>query len=398
VLKRPQWPKKRWNIGLMKNKAKLVLPEMVTIDEKERGYWVAVVESLGLGPKNFFTLYKAFGSAKTIWQVNEQKLRDLKIAKSVIAGLKKRKKQISPSEHLKVLAKMGVRVVCVIDEEYPKLLKEIESPPPVLFVKGKLAVEDNVAIAVVGTRTPSSYGKEMTRRMVEGLVANGFTIVSGLAYGIDGVAHTAALEAGGRTIAFLGGGIDQPSPGGHRGLAERISRHGAVIAEFAPGQPVLRGNFPARNRLISGMSLGVLVTEGAGKSGTKLTAEHAFSQGRYVFAVPGQVTNPMSEAPLSLVKRGGKLVTGVDDIINEISNDKLQIANKIQISKSKIQTVKFDNKEEEKLYELLSEGEKSFDELVGLSGLDVSQVAKTLTMLEMKMVVRDVGGKIYCIV
>jgi DNA processing protein len=370
------------------------LPEVGEISERERGYWAGVVETIGLGPKRFFSLLKGLGSAEAIWKGKRETLSEFRVPSKIVKRLMDRKEKVDPHLHLEVLAKMGVSVVCIVDEEYPKLLREIDNPPPVLFLRGRLIDKDNQAVAVVGTRTPTAYGREVTEKLVTGLVASGLTVVSGLAYGIDAMAHRAALEAGGRTIAFLGGGIDQITPTGNRRLAEEISKNGAVVSEFAPGLPASRGIFPARNRLISGVSLGVVVVEGASKSGTKLTAEHAIRQKRPVLAVPGPITSQMSQAPTDLMKMGAKIVAGVEDILQEISISNFQFPNKHNL-KSEHRVVNFDNEEEEKIYKLLENEQLGVDEIVRLSGLGVVEISRLLTMMEIRGLVRDVGGKVY---
>ena len=204
------------------------------------------------------------------------------------------------------------------DKRYPVLLKEIADPPQVLYVRGKLLPQDNYAVAVVGTRTPTEYGRRVTRELVAGLVAAGLTVVSGLARGIDGEAHQAAMAAGGRTIAVLAHGLDRIYPQEHEELANQITQHGALITEWPAGRRIDKTNFVQRNRIISGLSLGAVVIEGKSRSGTKITARFAAEQGREVFAVPGPVNSVMSQAPMELIQTGAKLVTKVEDILEEL--------------------------------------------------------------------------------
>ena len=205
------------------------------------------------------------------------------------------------------------------DKDYPKLLKEISDPPFALYLKGKLLPQDNQALAIVGTRKITPYGRQMTEKFAGWLSRQGLTLVSGLARGVDGTAHRAALENQGRTIAIMGTGLDQIYPPEHKGLAEAIIRQGALISEYPLGTAASPMNFPLRNRIISGLSLGVLVIEGESKSGTKITARYAAEQGREVFAVPGPITSPTSSGPADLIKMGAKLVSSGGDIIEELN-------------------------------------------------------------------------------
>lgn len=367
---------------------------MKAVEQKERAFRAAVYEADGIGPVRFKLLLRYFGSAEAIWKADGRKLRQVGLCEDVVSEIEKRRKQIDPEKHLIALAKLGIKVVLRRDREYPRLLKEIENPPQVLFVKGYFRVEDDRALAVVGTRKPTGYGKEIARKLVEELCAAGFTIVSGLARGIDGIAHRTALECGGRTIAVLGGGVDRIYPGEHVGLASDISKHGAVISEFACGKLPVPGNFPARNRVISGLSLGVLVVEGAAKSGTKITAALAADQGREVFAVPGPITSRFSEAPVDLIKLGAKAVTGIEDVLQGLSLQEREKSVKCRIKK-----IPADLTEREKaVIGILKDGQLQIDELVKRMDCEVAEVSASLTLLELKGLVRHLGGMVYVVV
>lgn len=374
--------------------------------ELERAFWVAVAEVPGVGPSLFTTLFAHFGSAEAIWEASEQELAAAGVSERVVGNIVARRAVVDPLTHLKTLANFGVSILCSFENNYPLLLSKITRRPPVLFVRGALTRADDTAIAVVGTRKPTPYGREVTERLVTELVAYGFTIVSGLARGVDGIAHRTALAAGGRTVAWLGGGIDSIYPAEHKGLAEEIVKNGAILSEFTPGFRPLRGNFPARNRLISGMSLGVVVVEGLGNSGTISTAMHAFSQNRPVFAVPGPITSPLSAAPHELLTKGAKLVGGVKDILKVITNDQLtnyQINTNNQILSSKQQLVSnslrkpaFNSEAEERLWELLANGQLEVDELVRESKLSSQVVLSALTMMELVGAVKHLGSGVWC--
>lgn len=366
---------------------------MTEISQEERAHRAALYEVDGIGPARMQVLLNYFGSAKSVWMAKKTKLLEVGLSQVTVEELVGHKKRIDPGQHLKALAKLEIRVLVYEDEEYPEKLREIDNPPRVLFVRGRFDASDHRSLAVVGTRKPTPYGRDVTARLVEQLVNQKFTIISGLARGIDGAAHRAALEAHGRTVAVLGGGVDRVYPPEHLGLAQEVAKHGAVISEFAPGKLPAPGNFPARNRIISGLSLGVLVIEGAAQSGTKITARLASEQGREVFAVPGPITSRYSQAPADLLKLGAKVVTEVSDILEELSaqvgSKKANISQKVTVSLEDLPD------EERKIIEALADGNLHVDEIARKSGMDTAEVSATLTMLEIKGMVRHLGGMVY---
>lgn len=281
------------------------------LDDEEKRYWVAFSVFPEIGPMRFQQLLNTFGTAKAAWKAP---LSDKFIHF---------RKTFDLDEYLEKLGHLHVSVLTLSDPKYPKLLKEISDPPFLLYVRGKNTGEPinlNKTIAVVGTRKITPYGQEVTRKLVGGLVAHGFTIVSGLAYGVDAVAHQAAIDAGGKTIAVLGCGIDIIAPAGNATLYRMIGEEGfgAIVSEMPLSVRPDKELFIARNRIISGLSLGVVVTEGAGRSGTLITARYAAGQGREVFAVPGPITSLYSQGPARLIKQGAKLVERVEDILEEL--------------------------------------------------------------------------------
>lgn len=289
---------------------------------EQKKYWLGFSLFPGIGPKRFFLLLNYFGSAQNIWQASENKLIQTGLSQKLVKRFVIYRKSIDLGSKEKELVKKKTQFITYNDKLYPQYLKEISSPPIGLYVKGRLFPSDKKTIAVVGTRKVTEYGKKVTLQLVKDLVANGFTIISGLARGVDGIAHKAALGNGGKTIAVLGSGVDVVYPPEHKALARAIiaSSKGAVISEFPMGTTPKKGHFPARNRIVSGISLGVLIIEGARKSGTKITATCAANQGREVFAVPGPIDSSLSAGPADLIKEGAKLVTGIDDILEEFKH------------------------------------------------------------------------------
>jgi DNA processing protein len=358
---------------------------------------VALVGTPGIGPKTFFDLLAKFGTAEAVWKATPDELRLKKVTENIRKLILRRRKVIDPGLYMKSLGKMGIRVVTLLDDEYPRHLKKIDTAPPVLFVRGTLTEDDNMAIAVVGTRKPSMYGRGVTEKLVRELAAMKFTIVSGLARGIDGIAHKIALENGGRTIGFLGGGIDTIFPAEHSGLAQHIMKQGAVISEYPPGFPADRGNFPARNRLISGMCHGVLIIEGLSKSGTRHTANHAIKQGKALFVVPGQITSPLSGAPMDLYFEGAQMVRSGDDIANYLEKSGLIEERKRGGKIPKLDEVNFDSEEEKLIFSLILNEPLSSDEIVRKSTISTQEVMTLLSMMEIKEMIRSEGG-IYSVV
>ncbi len=286
---------------------------------KDRDYLTAVYAFNYFGPARVKLLLSYFKTAKKIWFSKTQELIEVGLPKGKVNDFEKFRKNFDLVNYFKKLKKLGIAVVTIFDTEYPKNLKDIEGAPIVLYFKGKLKARDKNLVAIVGSRKMTSYGKLVTERFSSELVGYGVTIVSGLARGIDTAAHEATIKAGGRTIAVLGSGLDRVYPPENLDLALRIVKsRGALISEYPLGYPPLPENFPARNRIVSGISEVVLVIEGEQKSGTLLTASHAAEQGKTVLAVPGQITSPMSGAPHFLIKNGAKIAENTKDILDEL--------------------------------------------------------------------------------
>ncbi|HPD42610.1 MAG TPA: DNA-processing protein DprA, partial [Anaerolineae bacterium] len=278
----------------------------------------------------------------------------------------------------------GVQALTWEEAAYPALLKQLVDAPPVLFVKGELTPSDEWAVALVGTRKPTAYGREAARLLATELARNGVTVVSGLARGIDGIAHQAALDAGGRTLAVLGSGLDEIYPQEHRALAERIAANGALLSDYPLGTRPEATNFPPRNRIISGLSLGVVVVEAGLTSGALITADFAADQGREVFAVPGSILGTSSAGCNRLLRDGAHVVTEVGDILETLSLDQLA-------AKQAAREVLPANPTEAKVLAQLSVEPAYVDEVARSAGLPVETVSSTLVMMELKGMVRQVG-------
>ncbi len=285
----------------------------------EKESLVALCSYLAFGPARLKLLISFFGSAKKVWMANGKKLLEIGLGQKRVFNFLSFRERFDEKDYFNRLNKLSISYLTINDRNYPENLKDLSYAPFVLFVKGKIKKTDSKAIAIVGSRKMTSYGESVCERFSRELADYGLTIVSGLARGIDTVSHKAALAAGGRTIAVLGCGLDTIYPPENYKLAQEISRYGALISEYPLGYPVMPENFASRNRIISGLSRAVLVVEGAQKSGTLLTASHAADQGRVVFAIPGQITSPMSSAPLSLIKNGAVMALSSQDILEELN-------------------------------------------------------------------------------
>ncbi len=292
----------------------------------------------------------------------------------------------------------GTSVVTLGDGDYPQALHWIPEPPPVLYIRGTLRREDSLAVAVVGSRKPSPYGQLAAQRLSAELAQYGFTVVSGLARGIDSLAHRGALQAGGRTIAVLGSGINVVYPPEHRRLYDAISAQGAVVSEFPYDTKPDRWNFPRRNRIISGLALGILVVEASDQSGSLHTARHALEQGREVFAVPGRIDVPSSRGTNNLIKRGAKLVAGIDDILEELPEAvRLAVGQRGPTSGStgELQLPADLTAEEARVLALIPPEETHIEAVIHASQLPAHVVASILVTLELRGLVRQFPGKFF---
>src|SRR3989338_1798160 len=291
---------------------------------KELEFWVATSAIPGVGTATFNYLLKKFKRLQKFWNAPASEIQKLKLDSKTRESIITFRQKVDPRIYLDAVYEKGIKVLSVVDRDYPANLRQISDAPPVLYYKGSLLASDDLAVAVVGARFATAYGRQVTEKLVMDLTLAGLTIVSGLARGIDSIAHRAALDAGGRTIAVLGSGVDLIYPPENQKLAEKIVQNGALVSEFPLGFPSVPSNFPARNRIIAGLSLGVVVTEAAVDSGSLITAGQAAEQGREVFAVPGPITSRMSEGVNKLIKEGVHPATEAADILEILDIERKQ--------------------------------------------------------------------------
>ena len=367
------------------------------MDSADIKYRVALGRVRNLGAVRFKKLEASFGDLEEVWRASVGALRAAGLDSATAAALVSARNEISPDEELARLEKAGVRALGWRDPEYPARLKEIDSPPPALYVKGRLLPEDEGSVAVVGTRRPTGYGKEAAETLAGDLARCGITIVSGLALGIDGIAHRAALAAAGRTIAVVASGLDIVYPKEHAGLARQIEEQGAVVSEYPLGMRPDSRNFPRRNRLISGITLGTLVVEAGEHSGAGWTVQHALEQNREVFCVPGNIFSPASRLTNRLIQEGAKLVSCHEDILEELNLRVVSRQIELRLSEARGEDLPAspDADGERALLRCLNHEPRHIDDLRREANLPAPLVGSLLTMLELKGLVKEVGGMHY---
>lgn len=346
-----------------------------------------------LGYKRVTDMLKVFGEPQKIFKASSEKLKQFQgIGEEISRGIKEWKEE-RLREDIKLIQKFKVKVVTFEEKDYPPNLKILYDPPLVLYIRGEIREEDRLAIGVVGARYPSLYGLSMAEKLSRELSAREFTIVSGLARGIDSSSHRGALKNGGRTLAVLGSGVDVIYPRENRTLASQIIESGAIISEFPMRTIPDRANFPKRNRIISGLSLGVVVVEAAQRSGSLITASFALEQGRLVFAVPGRADSIKSEGTHNLIKEGAILVQDVEDIVREIE----PMLGGFKLKEEVSSILKRPNlpQDEAKLLSLITKEGIHIDELIQKSDLPPGTVNATLLKLQLKSFIKECPGKIY---
>jgi DNA processing protein len=353
-------------------------------------YWIAFSTVDGIGPAKTRRLFEAFGSLDVAWEHPVEGLVQAGIDSPTAKAFVRARPTIDLRGQLDQLDAAGVNAISWQDEErYPRLLRHIANPPVVLYVRSELLAQDDVSVAVVGTRSPTAYGRQVAQRLAGELAAKGVTIVSGLARGIDAEAHRAALAAGGRTIAVLGSGLDVMYPREHAGLAREIAKNGAVLSDYPLGTKPDAVHFPARNRIVSGLSLGTVVIEAGDTSGALITARFAGEQGRDVFAVPGSIFSKQSFGVHRLIQDGAKLVAITQDVLDELNLG--LVAHQLEMPVR----AEPEDPVEAALLAALSMEPTHIDDVARSANLPVSQVSSVLTMMELKGLVRQVGSLSY---
>lgn len=355
---------------------------------RELRYTLALLRTPQVGPRTFKTLTSHFGSPEQLFKATTGDLTGLGLAKQTLEGLRNPDWKLV-EEDLRWLAMPGHHGLDWQHPAYPPQLAEIADPPPVLFVRGQLETLSHRQLAIVGSRNPSPLGGRWASEFAGALCECGFAVTSGLALGIDAAAHIGALDAGGLTLAVAGTGLDQVYPSRHRDLAESILRKGgAWVSEFPPHSPPQAANFPRRNRIISGLSMGVLVVEAALRSGSLITARMALEQGREVFAIPGSINNPLARGCNALIKQGAKLVEAVEDILEEFSFDKLP-------RKPAVQACKTGDEEDGdglSLLKYIAYAPTSVDTLVAATGKTPEAITSMLLSLELQGHIATTNG------
>ncbi|HOO57077.1 MAG TPA: DNA-processing protein DprA [bacterium] len=373
----------------------------------DRRFWIALNQIVGMDPRVFYRLLEAFGNPRDAWLASEGELRDSGVFKprrrepelaleddsngsgeGMLGFMLKLRDREDGSEELSRCDREGFRAIILTDSDYPELLKEIPLPPPVLYVRGRLEPRDARAVAMVGTRRCNNYGRKLARDIASGLARAGVTVVSGFAYGIDAASHEGALAGGGRTIAVKAVGLDVNYPEAHSELGKDIEKSGALISEFPIG--TRGGNkwqFHRRNRVISGLSMGVVVVQSREKGGSMITANHALDQGREVFAVPGDVNIPLSGGSHSLIRQGAHLVESAEDIL-EILGEKV-VQEELVFEDVQLDGI------QKNVHDILENGPMRLDDMCMRLNMTAREIASCLMMLEMKGLVKQMPGQMY---
>lgn len=357
----------------------------------DRIYWIGFTYVRGIGAVRFRGLQQAFPDLQTAWNAPAGQLAEAGLTPKIIENLHQVKKQIDLERIQANIQKAGIHVLIWTDENYPRRLKEIDQPPPVLYTLGELTVQDEWAAAIVGTRRMTGYGRQVTEELSELLARHGVTVVSGLARGVDASAHQTTLKNGGRTIAVLGSGVDRIYPPEHRKLAEEIAANGAVISDYPPGTPPESSNFPPRNRIISGLSRVVVVIEAGVTSGALITSTFAAEQGRDVFALPGSIYANTSKGTNRLIQQGARPLLESKDVLDALNIEQVQEYRQARLELP-------GDPREQQIMDALGYEPVHIDELGHTTGWGMDTLTSTLTMMELKGMVRQVGGMNYILV
>ncbi|REJ66344.1 MAG: DNA-protecting protein DprA [Planctomycetota bacterium] len=358
-----------------------------------RADWLRLSLVAGIGPRHLRQLLDHFETAAAVLDASRTELQRVPgIGPKLSRAIAEARESIDATAELELCRTNHIDLVTLTDASYPRMLRELADPPPMLFVRGHLSSADLLAVAIVGSRHCTPYGRAQARRLAAGLARAGLTVVSGLARGIDAEAHRGALEGGGRTLAILGGGLLKLFPPEHAELAAEVAQHGAVVSEFPPRMEPQPGYFPQRNRVISGLSLGTIVVEASERSGALITARHAYEQNREVFAVPGPVDSRASRGPHALIRDGARLVATVDDVLEELgplveavpTGDGLEVHRPAELQL---------NDTERAVLAAVGTQATAIDTVAAESGLPLPRVLATLSVLESRRVVRRLSGQ-----
>ena len=353
----------------------------------EDAFWLAFSTVRGIGAVRFRKLLNFFGDLSVAWQANRSELISAGLTEKAVDQIFESRKNVIPENLETDLSRKAIKYLTWNSPGYPRYLLEIAQPPPVLYFIGEILPDDDLAVAIVGTRNVTKYGRQITHDTASYLAASGITVVSGLARGVDGIAHQAAIEAGGRTFAVLGSGVDVIYPPEHRKLARAIAQHGAVISDYPPGTKPDGINFPPRNRIISGLSRGTVVIEAGERSGALITAKFALEQGRDIFAVPGSVLSQMSKGTNQLIAEGATPMTNpviITDTLNLARTGKERKTEQLDISAI-----------EKNILRVLGDENLHIDEICARTSLSIEKLTAELTMLELKGIVQRENGMEY---
>jgi len=354
----------------------------------DKKYWIGFNLIKGIGAVRMQGLVAYFGDLESAWGADPADLAQAGLGAKLVERVLGARKQVDLDQVWTKIEAQGIHILTWADDAYPSRLKEIDQPPPVLYIRGEYLLDDVFAVAIVGTRKVTPYGRQVTEEIASFLAANGITIISGLARGVDAIAHQTALKAGGRTLAVLGSGVDKIYPPEHRMLAEQMMTRGAIISDYAVGTPPDASNFPPRNRIISGLSLAVVVIEAAETSGALITAEFAAEQGREVFAVPGSILAPQSKGTNKLIQNGALPLLTPNDLMQAL--DLTRIGEKKMVRK-----LVPSDETEARVLDVLGPEPVHVDEIRSLANLPIEKVSATLALMELKGLVRQVGGMNY---
>lgn len=354
----------------------------------DKGYWIAFNKVAGIGPTRLTSLLEVCGSVEAAWRAPIQQLQAAGLDRRALENLLAARRQIDPTSEWQQAQRAGIQVLTWDDSEYPANLRQMDLSPPVLYVRGRIDAIDDLAVALVGTRRASVYGREVTHTLAAELARGGVTVVSGLALGIDTIAHRAALDNGGRTLAVLGSGVDQIYPLQNRQLALDIMNCGALISDYPLGTKPEANNFPPRNRIISGLSRAVAIIEAGVQSGALITANYAAEQGRDLYAVPGSILHPGSAGCNELIRQGAIPLLSPNDLLEQLNVSQFT-------RQQQVRTTIPANPQETALLAFLSSEPQHIDDIVRSSGIPFPAVSSLLAIMELKGLIHQAAAMSY---